>query len=441
MGLIYEAIDTRLGFRVALKQLHPHVASRPGAAERFLREGKAAARIRHPHVVQVLTLGAGEQGPYLAMELLEGSDLGQMLREHRRLPVEAALELLLPVIAAVAAAHLAGVVHRDLKPSNVFISRGPGGFLKPKVLDFGVSKVLADDDTGPVTATDSVLGTFEYMPPEQARTARNASYASDQYSLAVILYQCVTGELPFSGGGLHDLLQAMMTAPVLAPSQRAPDVPRALDEVLLRAMSRSPRDRFPSVRAFGGALLPLAFERDRLVWSGELRCETDEAARPSSPPSGPPSRGGPEAATPPTMPPTARDTRASARQKRTTRRALAGIAGFTVVAASIAAWTGRHHRLSVERVSEAGNLVGPSIVNASGPVQVALVPPTPVPASSGSLAPAVQPFVSVSKADSPGPHPREKPRVPAALSASGSTAPSALTSPTAMGNNGAPILP
>ena len=266
MGAIFEAEDTGLGHRVALKLLHPHVARRPGAVERFLREGRAAARIRHPHVVQVFALGLKEETPYLAMELLRGDDLSQVIANEGRLSVEGALDLVLPVVAAVAAAHDAGVIHRDLKPSNVCITRGPGGRAFPKVVDFGVSKVIACDGAADVTVSDSVVGTAAYMSPEQQqRVASSASFRSDQYSLAALLYQCVTGKLPFSGASVYEILEAILTTPLGAPSARTSGITPALDAAVLRAMSRNPDDRFPSVRAFGSALLSIG-PRSARAW-------------------------------------------------------------------------------------------------------------------------------------------------------------------------------
>ena len=270
MGSVFEAEDTGLGHRVALKLLHPHVARRPGAVERFLREGRAVARIRHPHVVQVFALGLEAATPYLAMELLRGDDLSQVIAREGRLSVDGALDLVLPVVAAVAAAHDAGVIHRDLKPSNVCITRGPGGRSCPKVVDFGVSKVLSVDGAAELTVSDSVVGTAAYMSPEQARAASAASFRSDQYSLAALLYQCVTGDLPFSGRSVYEIVESIMTAPLGPPSVRASGIPPALDEAVLRAMSRNPDDRYPSVRAFGAALLPLASERARLALAAEF---------------------------------------------------------------------------------------------------------------------------------------------------------------------------
>jgi hypothetical protein len=274
MGVVCEAEDTLLGHRVALKLLHAHIAARPGASVRFLREGRAAARVRHPHVVQVFALGEEQGTAYIAMELVDGDDLSKVLRRRGILGVEDALDLVLPVIAAVAAAHDAGVIHRDLKPSNVCIASRMGGHPWPKVVDFGVSKVIAADGALASTITDAIVGTAPYMAPEQAQAGSNASFGSDQYSLAVLLYKCVTGDLPFSGRSVYETLQSMMTAPLAPPSSRvscAQRIPPALDAAVLRAMSRNPADRFPSVRDLGAALLPLASERTRLAMGRELR--------------------------------------------------------------------------------------------------------------------------------------------------------------------------
>jgi tRNA A-37 threonylcarbamoyl transferase component Bud32 len=274
MASIFEAEDTQLGRQAAIKRLHPHVAERPGATERFLREGKAAARITHPHVVQVFALGEQDGTPYLAMELLKGSDLGVALATRGRLPLTQALEIVLPVIAGVAAAHDAGVIHRDLKPSNVFIVQGPGGRVRPKIVDFGVSKMVGNDDAIMQSSAGAALGTLAYMAPEQAQSSARASAWSDQYSIAVLLYQCVSGRLPFAWQGVTDLIRSIMSAPVPAPSATFSDIPEALDEVILRAMSRKAADRFDSLRTFGQALLAFAPEPLRLEHQRELEAPT-----------------------------------------------------------------------------------------------------------------------------------------------------------------------
>lgn len=433
MASIFEAVDTRLGHRIALKQLHPHIAERPGAAERFLREGRAAARIRHPHVVQVLASGVEETGAYLAMELLEGSDLGALLAREKRLGVEAALELLLPAIAGVAAAHEAGVIHRDLKPSNIFVSSGPGGRTWPKVVDFGVSKVLDPDGGSPATATDGVVGTAAYMAPEQARSVRDASFQSDQYSLGVILYQCVTGKPPFAATGVYDLMVAIMTAPLAPPGQLVEGIPRAFDEVVLRAMSRNPRDRFPSVRALGAALLPFARERDRLAWSVELHDEPHgHAQRRVSLPAG--------AIDPATDAPTARDTHVSARlHRRSGRRAVGAVLAGVALAASAFTWNVWQSRRPAPGQLETRATGEPS---ASGGSQAAVPPATPAATVTAS---AQAPSRSVSSPAPAAPPPTMvrtwAPRPPAHIPAAPPVSTPAPSASLRIGDNGAPILP
>jgi serine/threonine-protein kinase len=445
MASIFEAIDTRLGHRVAVKRLHPHIASRPGAAERFLREGRAAARIRHPNVVQVLALGSEDApSPYLAMELLEGRDLGDLLAGEGRLGVTDALAILLPVIAAVGAAHDAAVVHRDLKPSNVFIAAGPRGRPWPKVLDFGVSKVL--EETGNVsTATDGVVGTAAYMAPEQARAARNASFASDQYSLGVILYQCLTGELPFATAGVYDLLVAIMTAPIAAPGQRVASIPPELDAVVLRAMSRDVDGRFPSVRAFGAALIPFASERDRVAWAAELQEHAAVSSRTGS-------AGVAPADALATMSPTARDTKASSRWRgRNLRRALSLGAWLSLLMAGGAAITMRESRPTFPAASvpaapttpvppapPAPPVEGSAV--AAAPAEPSASPVTPPSATTLPTPPPVRPRHAPAASASAVPTPPPTPPTPPAPSTSTSTS-SAKGDVPVIGDNGAPILP
>src|SRR5262245_53562535 len=167
MGVVYEALHLGLKKRFAIKTLHPAVARLPEAHARFLREGEAASRIHHPHVVDVVDVGTEDGIPFLVMEFLEGQSLEALIASTGRMELEAAISLLLPALSAVAAGHAQGVVHRDLKPANIFVARGSWGESVTKVLDFGVSKLMAAGD-GTLTAPSSMLGTASYMSPEQA---------------------------------------------------------------------------------------------------------------------------------------------------------------------------------------------------------------------------------------------------------------------------------
>src|SRR5580704_5720364 len=241
MGVVYEAHHEALGRRVAIKVLHSLAPEEPKAAvagARFLREGRAAAQVRHAHVVDVFDFGVHEGTPFLVMELVEGESLAERIDREGALPLTAALELILPILSAVSALHTDGIVHRDLKPANILIGREPSGGESAKVADFGVSRI--DGDSPGLTESGVVVGSYPYMPPEQARACKTATEAADQYALGAILYECVTGKRPFEGDSPYDLTHAILHAPLIAPSERNAELPAALDAVLLRAMNRDP---------------------------------------------------------------------------------------------------------------------------------------------------------------------------------------------------------
>jgi serine/threonine protein kinase len=289
MGTVYKARQARLEKLVAVKLLDPTRAGRKGAMTRFWREARAAAQIRHPNVVEVFDVGFDDGTAFLVMELLDGQDLAAHLATRGRLELHEAVEVLAPVLAGVRAAHEAGVVHRDLKPSNIFLARRGRTLVNPVVLDFGVSRLLDDEELGLASATsvDALIGTAAYVSPEQAKQSRSADDRSDQYSLGVILYECVTGQRPFTGVSTYELLHAIATAPVKGPSQLNPALPEAFDQVVLRALARDPGHRFANLEEFAGALLAFAAPRTWTVWGRELvgACPEGELGPSTAPPS------------------------------------------------------------------------------------------------------------------------------------------------------------
>lgn len=255
---VYEAVHRSLGRPVALKVLHARPADAPlteQVLKRFLRERRAAARVRHPHVVDVFDCGEADGIPFLVMELVEGETLAQRLRREVNLPLARVLEILLPILSAVAKVHSAGIVHRDIKPSNILLAAGDDAHAK--LSDFGVSRL--DDGSPLITQSENVLGTPAYMAPEVVLFSPTAATeASDQYSLAVTLYECVTGERPFRGESTYEMMHSVVSGAVCPPSLLEPTLTKDFDEVVLRAMHREPNARFDSVDQFARALLQVS---------------------------------------------------------------------------------------------------------------------------------------------------------------------------------------
>jgi serine/threonine protein kinase len=266
MGSVYEAIHRDISKPVALKTLAARLASEPAAQPRFLREANSASRLSHPHVVTVTDFGSDGGITYLVMELLRGEDLAAALvREPMGLPVERIADIMLAVCAGVFAAHEAGIIHRDLKPPNIFLSRGSLDDIVPKVLDFGISKALDEKMASTLTGTGTVIGTTPYLSPEQV-AGRPVDARSDQYSLGVILYECVTGRRPHEGENLFAIMRSIADGRFLRPRELRSDVPPAFEAVIMRAMSHDPARRFESVHALGHALLAFASQRSQVLW-------------------------------------------------------------------------------------------------------------------------------------------------------------------------------
>ncbi|MBK8590891.1 MAG: serine/threonine protein kinase [Sandaracinaceae bacterium] len=260
MAEVYEAVHRGLKKTVAIKVLLPEVAGNDDLRARFLREGEAASRIQHPHVVDVTDVGEDGGIPYLVMELLVGETLTEVIEGSKRLSVPRSLDILLPIAAALSEAHRRGVVHRDLKPDNIFIARTANGKAVPKLLDFGVSK-LTTAGIPSNTAISSVLGTPHYMAPEQALGTAAVDARADQYTFALVVYECITGELPFSSENVVALLHEVSRGVQTPPSAYVLDLPASLDTILLRALSPNPSDRYADLAELTSYLLPFATPR------------------------------------------------------------------------------------------------------------------------------------------------------------------------------------
>lgn len=273
MGAVYEARHVRMNKRVAVKVIHPQFAKNAEAVGRFLREAEAAARIRHPNVIDVVDIDERHDPPFMVLEFLEGRSLATVLERDQKLSIGATAALMLPVLNAVASAHEAGIVHRDLKPENIFIARAGDGSIRPVVLDFGVAKIEASSVQG-FTQTNAMVGTVVYMSPEQARDSKRVDAKSDQYTLGVILYECVTGVRPCDGDTLYNVLNAIVEARYTALREKLPGVPPAFEAIVSRAMHLDASQRFSSVRAMADALAPLAdgqrFQFSRDSWATEF---------------------------------------------------------------------------------------------------------------------------------------------------------------------------
>jgi len=201
------------------------------------------------------------------MEYLEGEDLSSLIERQGPLPLAEAADVLLPVVAAIAAAHELGVIHRDLKPENIFLARTSFGGPCPKVVDFGISKLLGEPTAIALTATSAVFGTMYYLPPEQLGGSREADARGDQYALGAILYECVTGHRAFEGTSIYGVLKSVAEGVYPPARSWRPDLPPRLETAIDRAMRLNPAARFASVRMLGAELLPHASPAVRAVWT------------------------------------------------------------------------------------------------------------------------------------------------------------------------------
>ncbi len=288
MGVVVAAHHLQLDEKVALKFLRPDLLTHSDSVNRFVREARAAVKIKSEHVARVFDVGTLESGlPYMVMERLEGGDLAGWLREHGPLPMEQAVEFVLQACVAVAEAHQLGIVHRDLKPANLFWIQRPDGQLAIKVLDFGISK-MSSFETSVSAGTDpaALMGSPFYMSPEQLGSPRDVDARADVWALGVILYELLSGRVPFSGETLLEIATKVATAAPPSLQGGRQKVPAGLEEAIRRCMEKERRFRFDSVAGLSAALLEFGPSRARVYVeriAGTLEGRSPSSARERSP--------------------------------------------------------------------------------------------------------------------------------------------------------------
>lgn len=259
MGRVYEAEHVPSGRLVALKLPDASTSSDATALQRFRAEGRLLDSVRHPNIVQVFEVGVAGDSPFIVMELLKGETLRAKVERQGPLPRREVVELFIPICDAVATLHDTGIVHRDLKLCNIMLAERASGTV-PMILDFGISKdlVAGGGTLGLQTQSGAFVGTPRYLSPEQTLNPKAASALSDQYAVGIMLYESLTGRSPFAADVPYALMHAILTAPVVPPSEVEPRVTPDCDALVLRAMARDPKERFPSLRALARALRELA---------------------------------------------------------------------------------------------------------------------------------------------------------------------------------------
>ncbi|HVV15966.1 MAG TPA: serine/threonine-protein kinase [Polyangia bacterium] len=391
MGNVYRAEQLSLGKAVAIKVLHQHLMGDDKLVARFKREAKSASMLNHPNSIQIIDSGQDRDGTlYIAMELLAGRDLAQVIRDDFPLPLPRVVRILSQVLSALEEAHARGVIHRDLKPSNIMLTsrREERDFVK--VCDFGIAKATLDDGkddrAAMLTIQGLVCGTPEYMSPEQAR-AETIDGRADLYSVAVILYQMVTGDIPFRADSPVAIVSRHLVEPPLAPSRRRPDLrlPKIVDDVVLRGLEKDRELRYPTAAAF------------REVLEGVLGA-TSGPATPLPPGAGASSptmkdisgTSSPGTATVPAQPPSARfgaTANMTGRSRRQTPVLVLGLTALFAVSVAAAVYTFR-----VRSQMKRADLAAMAALEAA---RAAPLPPprapSPIPAATAAPTPARAP--------------------------------------------------
>ena len=286
MGRVYRAAQNALGRTVAVKLVHPHLAGDANTSARFINEARAASRLNHPNSVAIIDFGRTPEGQlYLVMEFLRGRDLARVVHEDGALPLARVVDIVRQVLAALGDAHLLSIVHRDLKPENVIVEPSRTGRDLVKVVDFGLAKTLEGDAASQrsITAPGIVCGTPDYMAPEQGR-GDATDPRSDLYGVGVMLFQLITGRLPFVGDSPTEVVLMHLSAPAPDPRRIAPErhVPASLADVVRRALEKSPEDRWQTADEFAAALEATLPDLLPLRIASSARCGVCGASLPAA---------------------------------------------------------------------------------------------------------------------------------------------------------------
>src|SRR5919199_2185620 len=241
MGIVYCAKDKRLKRTVAIKLLPPELAFRSEIRTRFLREAETAAQLSHPNIVPIYSVDESDGLVYFVMACVDGDNLGKRIHDRGPLPIDETRRILAEVAEALAYAHARSVVHRDIKPDNILLDAADGRAL---VTDFGIARAVIEGSDSRLTATGMAIGTPAYMSPEQSAGDREIDGRSDLYSLGVVAYQMLAGELPFQASSTPAMLVKHLSERPLPIEQRRPDVPPDLSTIVMRLLEKDPANRF-----------------------------------------------------------------------------------------------------------------------------------------------------------------------------------------------------
>ncbi len=278
MGRLYRAEHQRLRRPVAVKVMARYLSANPEALTRFRREAEIVSQLDHPHIVQILDFDTTDTGePYIVMELLSGETLSRRLDRHRILPLRDTVDIVVQIASGLTLAHRTGVVHRDLKPDNVFLLAMQDGGIFVKLLDFGISK--GNPNSTRVTGKYDILGTPDYMAPEQALSTAKADHRADQWSLACMTYEMLTGRVPFFGESAVQILTKVVSESPPPLTQYVPDLPSSIQDVVLRGLTKDPFQRYSTIGDFADRLARAA---QILISPESIRAECKNQQVPNS---------------------------------------------------------------------------------------------------------------------------------------------------------------